>query len=116
MDYKFINTEYLNSVSGGDREITVEIVKLFSDQTVEVYNEMKSHYASGNYYLLGQLAHKAKSSVAIMGMNDLAVMLKNFEIQGKEGKETNLFPSYIERFKRETDCAIIELNDLISKL
>jgi HPt (histidine-containing phosphotransfer) domain-containing protein len=116
MDYKFINTDYLNSVSGGDREITVEIVKLFREQTVEVYNDMISLYAAGNYILLGQLAHKAKSSVAIMGMNDLATMLKKFEIQGKEGKETELFPSYIEQFKWETDLAIIELNDLISKL
>jgi HPt (histidine-containing phosphotransfer) domain-containing protein len=116
MDYKFINTEYLNSVSGGDRDITYELIKMFTEQTVEVYSEMKSLLASGKYHLLGLLAHKAKSSVAIMGMNDLAIMLKTFELQAKESLESDLYESYIERFKSDTDSAIIELNDFKSKL
>lgn len=116
MDYKFINTEYLDSVSGGDREITLEIVKMFSEQTVEIYDEMKSLLASEKYHLLGLLAHKAKSSVAIMGMDDLSSMLKTFEQQAKESRETELYADYIERFRRDTDSAIIELNDFKSKL
>lgn len=113
MDYKIINTEYLDSVSGGDPDITREIVDIFKDQVVEIYNEMKSHFSLKNYTSLGQLAHKAKSSVAIMGMNDLATMLKSFELQAKEGKESDLYDSYIERFKKETDAAVIELDDLV---
>jgi HPt (histidine-containing phosphotransfer) domain-containing protein len=116
MDYKFINTEYLDSVSGGDREITHEIIKMFSEQTVEIYGEMKSLLASGKYHLLGMLAHKAKSSVAIMGMNDLSLMLKTFELQAKEARDTELYEGYIERFRRDTDSAIIELNDFKNKL
>ena len=42
MDYKFINIEYLDSVSGGDTEIIREIVVMFKDQSVEIYDEMKS--------------------------------------------------------------------------
>jgi HPt (histidine-containing phosphotransfer) domain-containing protein len=116
MDYKFINTEYLDSVSGGDREITQELVNMFSEQTVEIYDEMKSLLASGKYHLLGLLAHKAKSSVAIMGMDDLASMLKTFELQAKESRETELYEAYIARFRRDTDSAIIELNDFKNKL
>jgi HPt (histidine-containing phosphotransfer) domain-containing protein len=116
MDYKFINTEYLSSVSGGDRDITYEIINMFTEQTCEVYGEMKSLLASGKYHLLGLLAHKAKSSVAIMGMNDLALMLKTFELQAKEARETDLYESYIERFKSDTDSAIAELEDFKSKL
>lgn len=113
MDYKFINTEYLDSVSDGDPEITRELVKMFREQAVEIFNDMKLHFASKNYILLGQLAHKAKSSVAIMGMNDLAIMLKAFELQTREGKESHLYESYILRFKTETDAAVIELEDFI---
>ncbi len=68
MDYKFINMEYLDSVSGGDTSIINEIVVLFKEQSVEIYDEMKSLLESKNYISLGLLAHKAKSSVAIMGM------------------------------------------------
>jgi HPt (histidine-containing phosphotransfer) domain-containing protein len=114
MDYKFINMEYLDSVSGGDPGIINEILSIFKEQSVEIYNEMKSHLASKNYVSLGLLAHKAKSSVAIMGMNELADMLKTFELQARDGKEAQLYESYLERFKRETQVAIAELEDLIN--
>ncbi len=114
MDYKFINMEYLDSVSGGDPGVINEIVMIFKEQSVEIYNEMKSLLASKNYLSLGLLAHKAKSSVAIMGMADMANMLKTFELQAKEGKEPQLYEHYLERFKNETEAAIEELDDLIS--
>jgi HPt (histidine-containing phosphotransfer) domain-containing protein len=114
MDYKFINMEYLDSVSAGDPMIINEILVIFREQSVEIYNEMKSHLASKNYTSLGLLAHKAKSSVAIMGMNDLADMLKTLELQAREGKETQLYEAYLERFISETQEAIIELEDLIN--
>jgi HPt (histidine-containing phosphotransfer) domain-containing protein len=115
MDYKFINTEYLDSVSGGDTEMVREIVTMFRTQSEEIYNEMYSLLAEKKYQTLGLLAHKAKSSVAIMGMNDLATMLKTFELQAKEGKETEKYGSYIERFRNDTGEALKELDDLISK-
>lgn len=115
MDYKFINMEYLDSVSAGDTGIINEIVIIFKEQSVEIYKEMKSLLASKNYTSLGLLAHKAKSSVAIMGMSEMAIMLKTFELQAKEGREPQLYEHYIERFKSETEEAIRELDDLISK-
>jgi HPt (histidine-containing phosphotransfer) domain-containing protein len=116
MDYKFINTEYIDSVSAGDTEIIRELVVLFKEQAVEIYNEMKSSLASKNYNSLALLAHKAKSSVAIMGMNDLSVMLKTFELLAKEKRESDLFDEYITRFKTETEEAIKELDNLVNNL
>ena len=114
MDYIYINVEYLESVSGGDNSIIIEIVNLFREQTEEFYNEMTALLAAKDYHSLGLLAHKAKSSVAIMGINDLAVMLKTFELQAKEGIEADKYESYITRFKNDTDEALKELDDLIN--
>lgn len=113
MDYKFINTEYLDSVSAGDPEIIREIVAMFRDQSVEISREMRTHYQSGNFKSLGALAHKAKSSVEIMGMSNLGTMLKTWEFQAKEGKNPELYESYINRFSLETNAAVNELEDLI---
>lgn len=106
--------EYLDSVSGGDSGIISEVLVIFKEQSVEIYNEMKSLLVSKNYPSLGLLAHKAKSSVAIMGMIGLANMLKTFELQAKEGKEPQLYENYIERFKSETNEAVRELENIIS--
>jgi HPt (histidine-containing phosphotransfer) domain-containing protein len=114
MDYKFINTEYLDSVSGGDPDIIIELITMFKEQSSEIYYEMKKLLAEKNYNILGQLAHKAKSSAAIMGMNSLADMLKIFENQARVGEGSELYESYLIRFKTETDAAVKELEDLIT--
>jgi HPt (histidine-containing phosphotransfer) domain-containing protein len=115
MDYKIINTEYLDSVSGGDPEIICDLVNLFREQAAEISLEMQSLFAAKNYKSLGLLAHKAKSSVSIMGMNELAAMLKTFELQAREEKETHLYESYITRYQTETGAAITELEVLAGK-
>jgi HPt (histidine-containing phosphotransfer) domain-containing protein len=114
MDYKFIKMEYLNSVSEGDPEIIRDILLIFKDQALEIYNEMIVRFSEKNYTALGFLAHKAKSSASIMGMDDLALMLKTFELQAKDGKEPELYESYIKRFKVETDAAILELENFVN--
>ena len=114
MEYKYINTEYLDSVSGGDISVTLEIISMFREQVGEMYSEMTKLLAEKNYYNLGLLAHKAKSSVAIMGMSELAVMLKTLELQAKEGKEVEKYESYVTRFRDDTAEALRELDDLVN--
>jgi HPt (histidine-containing phosphotransfer) domain-containing protein len=113
MDFKFINTEYLDSVSGGDSGIVLEIVSMFRQQVEEMYTEMKALLAEKKFQALGMLAHKAKSSVAIMGMSELASLLKTFELQAKEEMETDKYESYIARFRNDTTEAVKELDILV---
>ena len=113
MNYKFINTEYLDSVSGGDPQIIKEIVTMFREQSIEISDEMRSHLKSKNYKSLAALAHKAKSSVEIMGMSALGSMLRKWEAQAREGIETEQYESYINRFRNETSSAVTELEDVI---
>ena len=116
MEYKYINTEYLDSVSGGDPDLTGEIVSIFKEQVVEAYKEMKELLSAMDYHGLGLLAHKIKSSVSIMGMNDLASMLKTFELETRDGKNSEQYNSYIERFRSETGNAVKELDDHLKKI
>ena len=116
MDHKFIKMEYLNSVSEGDPEILRDILIIFKEQAIDIYNEMTVHLKEKNYTSLGFLAHKAKSSVAIMGMDDLALMLKSFELLAKESKEPEKYEPFITRFKFETDAAVKELEDIVNNL
>lgn len=114
MEYKYINPEYLESVSSGDPGIIKEVVSMFGEQILEVSDQMNSLLEKKDFQNLGLLAHKVKSSVSIMGMNDLALMLKTFELQAREGREPELYRGYIDRFSRETSEAFSELQDLIS--
>lgn len=116
MDYKYINTEYLEMVAGGDAALLKELVGLFRDQVDEFNHDFKVYYEETNYKGLGNLAHKAKSSVAIMGMDSLANMLKTFEIQATAGKNSEMYRTYIQRFENDTQCALEELDSLVKNL
>jgi HPt (histidine-containing phosphotransfer) domain-containing protein len=116
MEYKFINTDYLEMVAGGDQELLKELIIMFRDQVAEFNYEMNVLLREKNYHDLGNLAHKAKSSVAIMGMDSLANMLKNFELQAKDGRNIDKYESYISRFESDTRSALAELDMLINNL
>jgi len=101
---------YLRDMSGGNKELVLEMIGIFKDQVVEFGREMDQHLENKDYELLGKLAHKAKSSVSIMGLQDLAQDLKNLENLAREGKKVQSYSGIISRFKQVTSEAIEELN------
>ena len=116
MDNEYIKTEYLEMVAGGDSDLLKELVCMFRDQVAEFSHEMKVLFREKNYKALGNLAHKAKSSVSIMGMDSLANMLITFERQALEEKNSKIYESYIQRFENDTKCALDELDSLIKNM
>ena len=113
MVFRYINTEYLDSISNGDDKLIEELVDMFASQVTEIHREMIALNASGNFRNLGLLAHKAKSSVAIMGMAEMAALLKTFELQAKEGTGQENYSDYIEKFRADSNEAVLELRHLV---
>lgn len=103
-------------MSAGNKELVLEMIDIFKEQVTEFSELMDDYYSKKEFELLGRLAHKAKSSISIMGLNDLAVELKNFENLAKAGEKTETFPGFIEKFKKETSEAIEELDEVAKNL
>lgn len=116
MGYEHINLEYLEMVSGGDREIISELIDIFRQQSRDFHEEMLSLFGSKLYSQLGQLAHKAKSSVAIMGMEQLASRMKHLELTAKEGDKPEEYREIIEYFRSESALALEELDDYLKRI
>jgi HPt (histidine-containing phosphotransfer) domain-containing protein len=103
-------------MSAGNKDLVLEMIEIFKSQVAEFTIEMEKYLEDQEYELLGRLAHKAKSSISIMGLNDLAVELKTFENLAKSGQDIEKYPDFIERFKRETQEAVDELDDVASNI
>jgi HPt (histidine-containing phosphotransfer) domain-containing protein len=111
-----VDLTYLKNMSAGNKDLVLEMIGIFKSQVEEFTTEMDKLFADKEFELLGRLAHKAKSSISIMGLNDLAIDLKNFENLAKEGKEVDTYPQFIEKFKTETQQAVDELNEVVSNI
>jgi HPt (histidine-containing phosphotransfer) domain-containing protein len=107
---------YLGEMSGGNKDLIREMITIFISQVDEFAKDMDKHLEKKEYELLGKLAHKAKSSISIMGLNDLAKELKRLENNAKEGREINSYADIISYFKKETEIAVNELNDVLLKI
>jgi len=109
-----IDLSYLREMSGSNKELVLEMISIFKSQVVEFANEMDALMGNKEYIALGKLAHKAKSSVSIMGLNDLARDLKDLENSAVNEKNINSYPGIVNKFRQETTNAIKEL-ELVEK-
>lgn len=102
---------YLKTMSGGDAKFIQEMIALFRDQIEEYKQYMPDLLRKKDYDNLSKMAHKAKSSVAVMGMAKVAEDLKELEILAHEGKDVEKYESMVAHFLEQSRLAIEELEN-----
>jgi HPt (histidine-containing phosphotransfer) domain-containing protein len=115
MEYTIFNPEYLINVTGGDPATMEEIAGIFMSQIPEFVAEMNELLENEKYYELGLLAHKAKGSVSVMGMEDTSKMLKEFELLAKAGEQKERYGEFIQKFRDDASTVTAEINDYLSR-
>lgn len=84
-DYTQIDLSYLEGIAEGDKDIIKELVEIFLDQMPEFTDGFAESMRDKDWVKVAAIAHKAKSSVMSMGMEELGnVDLKNMELLAKQ--------------------------------
>jgi HPt (histidine-containing phosphotransfer) domain-containing protein len=96
-------------MSGGDPGFIREMIDLFREQIDEYKSIMPDLLEKKDYENLSKVAHKAKSSVAVMGMTEVADLLKELEILANECKEVDRYESLVSHFLLQSELALTEL-------
>jgi len=96
-------------MSGGDSKFIREMIELFREQIDEYKLLMPELLQKKKYDELSKMAHKAKSSVAVMGMAEVAEILKQLEILAQGGKEVEQYGAMIDEFLEQSQQALKEL-------
>lgn len=105
-DYTFIDLTYLNEITDNSDDIKRELIDIFISQIPEFEDDFNSSVQSKNWKFLAQVAHKAKSSVMSMGMEELGkIDLKNIELLANKFyiDELTLKVSKTEKESRELE-------------
>ncbi len=106
---------YLRSMSDDDKNFIREMAEIFREQILEFSVQMPELLEKSDFLNLSRAAHKAKSSVAVMGMAKEAEMLKNLEIKAKEELEVETYGEIIDIFIKNSNTAIEELDNYLNK-
>lgn len=112
---RFTNLDYLKEITGGEPEIMKEFIQLFFDQLPEFKKGLTNYLAEGKWKELGELAHKAKSSVMTFGMNELGYRLKELQLKTQELEDIESYPEYVDEFMTTIAQAEIELREELAK-
>jgi HPt (histidine-containing phosphotransfer) domain-containing protein len=100
-------------MSDNDSNFIKEMAEIFKNQIEEFTVTMPELYENSDFQNLSRLAHKAKSSVAVMGMAREAEILKELELNAKEEKNTESFKEMIDTFIENSKIAIRELDEYL---
>lgn len=112
---RLTNLDYLKEITGGESEIMQEFIQMFFDQLPEFRNGMTGFLTEKKYKELGEIAHKAKSSVMTFGMNDLGHRLKDLQMKTQKLEDIDSYPQYVEEFLTTIARAEEELKEEMSK-
>ncbi len=108
---RYTNLDYLKKITGGEPEILNEFIQMFFDQLPEFRDGMSTFLAEQKWKELGELAHKAKSSVMTFGMNDLGNRLKELQLKTQKLEDIESYSTYVEEFMNIVAQAEIELKE-----
>lgn len=84
-EHKYINLSYLEGIAEGDKGVIKELIEIFIEQIPEFTVGFEDSMLHNDWVKVAAIAHKAKSSVMSMGMEELGnVVLKDLELLAKQ--------------------------------
>ncbi|KOH44917.1 Hpt domain-containing protein [Sunxiuqinia dokdonensis] len=113
---KYTSLTYLKEITGGEDEILKEFITMFFEQLPEFKDGLHEHLNAKRYKELGELAHKAKSSVMTFGMEDLGWKLKELQLKTQKLEDIDSYPDYVSEFDLVISHAERELQEEMDKL
>jgi HPt (histidine-containing phosphotransfer) domain-containing protein len=96
---------YLNQVFQGNREMINNIIKLFLQQVPDYITEMEECVRKNEPLSLHPLAHKAKSSVSMLGIKDMETDILQIEQDSKHLRNLDALPALVARLK--VNCSVV---------
>jgi HPt (histidine-containing phosphotransfer) domain-containing protein len=104
-----VDLQYLNEISGGSRELLIEMIEIFNSEVPGYLKLMNDFYEKGNWEALGKLAHKAKASASIMGMKQLTTELREIELLAQDERDIQSYPTLLHSIENKFIAAMEEL-------
>ncbi len=88
--YTHINLDYLNSMSGGDKDFMVEVIEEYMEREPANFQLLVDAIDALSYPNMRYYAHKLRSAVQMVGAKELLQKLEQVELLAAEKDEKSL--------------------------
>lgn len=111
--YPSFDLSYLNQVFQGNKEMIHQIIIMFVKQVPDYFNEMQECVVRADFSALHPLAHKAKSSIAMLGLKDMEALVLEIEKKSKNGGAETLLEDLVSRVLDDYNGISVQLEYLL---
>ena len=106
---KLFDLSYLNQIFQGNKEMISHIISLFLDQVPGYIDEMQACIDRDDLRALHLLAHKAKSSIAMLGIKTMESKIHQIEFDSKHQQNMSELPQLVQQISSECDTVLDQL-------
>lgn len=110
---QLFDLSYLNQIFQGNKDMINNIIRLFLDQVPEYISEMVDCVERKDLLSLHPLAHKAKSSIAMLGLKNMETNILQIEQDSKHNRNVEALPSLVNQVQDECDIVYAQLRELL---
>ena len=104
-----LDFEQLRMLSGDDDEFMIEILEMIIDQSPTVMQKMDELFNQGEFKTLGATAHQYKSTVTILGNENINTLLKDIENTAVQQEDAATLLPMMETFR-------LNCNDILAQV
>jgi HPt (histidine-containing phosphotransfer) domain-containing protein len=107
---------YLMQLMDHNAEIVLEVLAIFKIEVPKDMQNLENHLHHKEWVMLGKTAHKLKSSVGNLGLNELRDLFLYIEQNGKEATNLDKIPVYVNKTVAGVQQLFIDIEVEIAKL
>lgn len=111
-----MNLDFLDKFTGGDQELTIQLIEIFLKQVPEAIEKLNVHIPKREWKDTHAVAHKLKSSIAIFEFQELKKLITNIEEYARDGERLEEIPHLYAEFKEGSKIAVRNLEAELGKL
>jgi PAS domain S-box-containing protein len=113
---RLTNLAFLDEAVGGDAELKAKMLGIIMRETPEEIAKMDQHYNEQNWDRLQAAAHKFKSAVTYLGMDELKEIVKRIQTNAETRQNLNDTADLIYKVKKDMAIAMDELDEEMKML
>ncbi len=110
---QLFDLSYLNQVFQGNQEMINNIIQLFLQQVPQYISDMERCVEGDDLIGLHPLAHKAKSSITMLGLRSMESNIIEIERRSREHRELETLPNLVVEVRSECEMVMTQLQSLI---
>lgn len=111
-----IDLSYLTSITGGDKEVMVEMIDLLIEETPKHLDTIKTAQKNKDWPKLRSEAHKVKPMFLYVGLSELNEICKELEDNAKNETDLASNPELIENLENGFNEVIDDLKRTVNEL